>query len=530
MPSRIEIRYAGVNLSTYPKWFPKTLPGGRYNYFEVPWNAACPGFGNVLVTSTQLAAIKASVDEILGGDLELHVFDEEDKKVDVESVTLKNIVPIRALPIWGEFFRSKDVDSDGFPVSSESLGGGDVGVHDTPSNAEGLWCLELQDRRTSLISTNWVPLDKGAFNVQIGPMNGTYFVETTAANINSGWSTKEILDQIKDSSVQFTYTGDSIDALPKVYDVFVAAIPALIACDLLLAATLQNLVFKFDPTDTNPLATFNIVKLDKDCSPLLKAYAPLRMFGGSDYLFYWFKNPKGSAVIRNRLGSSTKDFSDYYKGKTPTPQDSDALIPFVRGTTSSYPADPINYREKQTYRGVYRGFCKGFLTNEYPISLVVFNWANNVPTTEITIGRQSPIRTLLEGPIAHFLRDIPSRVSINGDIGIPDSPGDFVAVITKCSDDFGYAEARIASGDPPNVTVDANAPTIKLFVAKNPFARAGDPVFVRSFTSGSKLKYYMTRMMIDPLSPYKAPTAAEKSPTQDTPALDAHCPDTIMLP
>lgn len=524
--SRIEIKYGGVDLTRYPNWLRKTLRQGRYNFFEVPWNASCPGYGNVLVTSGQLNRIKTAIDAVVGGDLELHVYDDDDVKDDLQSVTLKNIVPMRAVPLWGEFFRSKGVDEEGF-TKAESEGSSPAqAFHDSPDNSEGLWVLELQDKRTVLTVSNWIPLDQGAFNVQSGPMNGTSFVETTARNSSNAWDTKEILEKVtKPTEVQFTYTGGDINALPKVYDAFVAAIPSLVAADLLLAATIENLVFKFDPTVDNALATFNIVKLDKDCSPLLSAFSPWRLFGGSEQTFHWFENPKGVQVVRNRLSSSTRDFSDYYQALTPDPD----RVPYVRGTKSTS-SGIINFRNKQTYRGVYKGFLKGLLTTEYPISLVVFNWSNGVPTTEITIGRQSPIRTLLDGPIARYLRDIPSRVSINGDIGIPDQPGDFIAVITRCSDDFGYAEARIASGDPPDVTVDNNSALIKLFVAKNPFVRAGDPVFVRSFSSGSKLRYYMTRPVFDPLSPYKPPTDAEKSPNQDMPALDAHCPDTIFLP
>lgn len=440
---RIEIRYAGVDLTGYPPHLDKLIREGRYNFFEVPWNCSCPGYGNVIVTSEQLSRIRAFPQiEENGADLELLVFNDEGQ-ITAESAVLHFILPIRAVPIWGEHFRHSEIDEDGFP----SLGS----VFDTEANSEGLWSLELQDRRTKLISDYWIPPNAGAFNVQDTPFDGTKFLDTTAQSETVAWKTKEIIDRITDASVVFTFEDGNFDTLPKVYDVFVAGIPSLIAVDLLLNATITPHVFRFDPTQ--PLApVFNLVSLTKSIEPLVSAYAPLRLFGGGEIIFRQYRYPAGMPVWRNR-GGVAADFSDYYTSAA-VPELTSETTPYVRHTKSTS-IGGIAYRDRQPYHAIYSGFCSGFLSHLYPVSLVIFNWANHVPTTEVYVGRQSPVRTLLDGPTGHFLRDVPLRVSINGDIGLPELGGGaagFKGVIVKCNHQDGLARVNPV-GSPPNVEI-----------------------------------------------------------------------------
>jgi len=109
----------------------------------------------------------------------------------------------------------------------------------------------------------------------------------------------------------------------------------------------------------------------------------------------------------------------------------------------------------------------------------------------------------------------------------PGNGPDFICKITKCADATGYAECVATEGDPPTPTVPTGAKTLKVFLAVHPFVKKDDFIFVRAFR-GTDIKYYMTRPVFDPLSPYATPVA-NLAPAE-SPALAVQCTDTVTVP
>lgn len=453
------VRFAGVDITAVPSEFRTRLPDGHYNFFEVPWNMSCPGYGLVLVTGQQLAAIQSAAHHDTGDDLELLVEGGDDN----EQTVLKNIFMVKATQVWGENMRTGGLTPEG---NLQSIGD----LADTPFNMDGLWFLELQDKRNYWLRTTQNPLSTGVFNVTTGVSK---FVEETAKSDVEAYTDKEILSLLCPQMTLSSDPNNSLDQDTKLRDVFVVGLPTPIAADLILHHRGKGEVFKFDAT--SPDARFNVCKIDDNTQDLLSLIFPYRITGGSCITYQAFENQPAIVGYRNKLGTKS-DYSDYYE-----PQIggrwailTDNTKPKAVGSSGGEGGQSIpTYHHRGMYHALYRGFQNACLLDYVPVSLVKFNWHNSVPSTEIHIGQQSPIRTMLEGPTGRFLAEHPLPINFNGQIGLPFRPTEgFRGEIKLCNFDEGWALVL------PEGVLDFPENRIKVGLIPKTWHRGGDSVRV----------------------------------------------------
>ncbi len=448
MARRSDITFAGVSITAVPPQFQKNLPHGRYNFFEVPWNISCPGSGILLVSSQQILEIEGNADHDNGNQLVLGVYDDvlNDYIAD-ETTVLNGIYMIKATPVWGETFRNSFV----------------LDAYDLAANTEGLWALEIMDKRALFFN---MAAPKSVFNVTAGVQTSSgggnpvpKFVEGTSTNETTAYTDAEIFAQL-DIDTILNITGINTDSQQR--DIFLTGVPVPIACDLLLHNSLKNKVFKFDPFVGTRM---NAVSLDTDLSAMFSELMPFRLTGGSTKQYPTFETTASIILTKNKR-SGKADYSDYFK------EGHVVAFGYCRDTSYATPPTIPAYHAKFCYHALYRGFLNAVLVDEAPISLVRYSWAGAVPTTEVHVGQQSPIRTLLEGPTGHFLREVPLRVTIDGQIGLPlrTSMG-FRGKIILCNHTAGWAIVQ-----PDGTTTQADQ--VKVRLVPKTWHQGGDDVTV----------------------------------------------------
>lgn len=505
----MNITFCGVNVTTVPDQFKRVQPQGRFNYIDIPWNASCPSHGMLLVTANQLNGI---IEAGGYGDLVLEVTGDGESPDTVnedQSVTLKNIYCVKALPIFGEYYQP------------------------APDEHEGLYALEIQDIRSVLLMR--VPSNT-SINYQLPPFDGTNFV----AYSTSGGSPYTLQDIF--TILAF---GQGIDlSAPAPFDTMIPCdmdlrgIPLPVALDLIVSGMCINQVIKMDPSDESEPTKMALCSLDASVDLVMNTYMKYRLFGGKGVLFNP-ANRAGSYRIIPEHTYAVPDMSQDLNTRTAYPLPPENTVDFGSGVTINFvgitgvyqgtpPADISALRKvaanrsRNPVRNIYRGFIKDFLSVEYPFSLVTFDWSE-LPTTHVHLANTTPIRTLLEGPNWRFVKDLPTRVQYNGNLQPTTQPGSFLVKITKCAPQ-GYAEANILTGDPGGV-LSPTTETIPVFVGLESWWRVGDEVWV---VPGA-MKNARWVAVCGRYGPYfwKPIQSGEEAPGQDEPDPDDYCTDTV---
>lgn len=407
----VEVKFSGVPLSSVPPEFLHRNGGKRINYFEIPWGASVPGHGRILVSSNQLTDIENNLRTSGNGyaDLELRILENGEE---VESIVMKKIVLMSAHPVWGDTFTSTD-----------------------KKNNFGLWELELQDYRTIYLMKLMDQVGSNenhlaVFNART--VSDDEYLRHTLKNPTTSptpYQWKELIDEC------FLKVGKSLDNVPNPsvfpQNVNLSAIPALLAADLLVAHYSCRRAIRYNPVDDS----FFLANIHVDS--LFEEFEERKIFGGFSkvypisiphkvYRYYAGKELKSD--ISSEPKPSVKNFLTVSSANTTyLPEGTqgigsvvqDTVLPFYdryrisNGLDSSYAR-----RTLPQFHGAYHGFIKKFITEKALVGLVRYNWMD-IPFTEVHCGVQSPIRTVLDGPCAHFLRDTPLRLSIDGDLSLP---------------------------------------------------------------------------------------------------------------
>ena len=435
----VKVTYCGIPLSAVPPEYLRRNPGKRVNYFEVPWCASCPGYGRLLVTSEQLDKIEEKLKESKCGYSDLILSINEDG-TELDQVHLTNICLIAAHPVWGDTFTDGD-----------------------KKNSTGLWELEVQDYRSIRLMS---VLDKAGVNDnQLAVFNvknkaGEWINKT----INEGnpWTIKQLIEDKCFAPFDISIDPELPEIKTKPENLFLSALPAPLVADLLLAHHSCKMAIRYDPTEDRYFRAYE--SIDNFAATIEHR----KIFGGYSKLYpvgfpektMWYQRsielvddaktaakPTCKNFLRTTLGS-TNDRPDGTSGIGKVEEKT--VVPIYDRNNSMNPANSSYSRRKfPQFHAVYHGFIQESLSSTAMIGLVRFDWMDQ-PFTEIHAGLQSPIRTVLEGPCAHFLRDTPLRLSIDGDLSLPQLGGGgktYRGVITQCADSSGVGKAkRIVQG------------------------------------------------------------------------------------
>ena len=450
-----------------------------------------PGHALLLVSTDQRKAIEAAISTTGKGNLVLECLDKNTSGEWVadpqQSVTLYDWYLVRASPVWAH---------TGMLRTSENMG---LSKQIDLDQGEGLFEIELQDERASLLMRL---LD----------------TDTTAAlyNLLTDSSTKASRSFITDTinttptpDVPWTYgdlcskvftainragnygTGNKFDladidatlAASVPLEVFLMGIPALMCLDLLAHWSPFEFVCKYDSSQSVVNNSFGACRLDwpeTDPEPAsvtawktyLMGVLQYRMWGGASKVYpfvtipqkihIYEKDPSISSTRRSGLPT------EYYQHKVMTQTgtvsaDANSIMPYwsklAYGTAGTVSDRSHQKSLRQTgFHAVYMGFLPGMLNIEFPLSLVSYNWSGGAPVTEVHLTNVEPIKTLLNGPLGHFLRNIPLRVSLDGDITFPEKTSvGAVAdhfVITNCTSGTAGVVKIKHSTAPGSVTPD----------------------------------------------------------------------------
>jgi len=446
----VKVTYCGIPLSAVPPEYLRRNPGKRVNYFEVPWCASCPGYGRLLVTSEQLDKIEEKLKESKCGYSDLILSINEDG-TELERVHLTRICLIAAHPVWGETFTDGD-----------------------KKNSTGLWELEVQDYRSIRLMS---VLDKaGVNNNQLAVFNvknklGEWIDETI--NEDNPWTLKQLIEDKCFDPFDISIDPELPEIKTTPENLFLSALPAPLVADLLLAHHSCKMAIRYDPTEDryfrayesidNFAATIEHRKIFGGYSKLYPVGFPektMRYQRSIDIELVDDAKTAAKPTCKNFLNTTLASTNDRPAGTSGIGKvKSGTVVPIYDRNNSMTPADSSYSRRKfPQFHGVYHGFIRQALTSTAMIGLVRFDWMDQ-PFTEIHAGLQSPIRTVLEGPCAHFLRDTPLRLSIDGDLSLPPLGGSVYRFRLKAVY-HDYLECKQLDGTTfaPEVTVKVAKP------------------------------------------------------------------------
>ena len=444
----VKVTYCGIPLSAVPPEYLRRNPGKRVNYFEVPWCASCPGYGRLLVTSEQLDKIEEKLKESKCGysDLILTIIENG---AELEQVRLIRICLIAAHPVWGDTFTDGD-----------------------KKNSTGLWELEVQDYRSIRLMS---VLDKAGVNDnQLAVFNvknkaGEWINET----INEGnpWTIKQLIEDKCFDPFDISIDPELPEIATTPENLFLSALPAPLVADLLLAHHSCKMAIRYDPTEDRYFRAYESIDdfaATIEHRKIFGGYSKLYPVGFPEKTMRYQRDielvddaktaskPTCKNFLKTTL-ASTNDRPDGTSGIGKV--EKKTVVPIYDRNNSMNPANSSYSRRKfPQFHAVYHGFIQESLSSTAMIGLVRFDWMDQ-PFTEIHAGLQSPIRTVLEGPCAHFLRDTPLRLSIDGDLSLPQLGGGggktYRGVIIQCADSSGVGKARrIVQGKLENEKVD----------------------------------------------------------------------------
>ncbi|HOP33352.1 MAG TPA: hypothetical protein PKU94_08250, partial [Candidatus Hydrothermia bacterium] len=404
----VKVTYCGIPLSAVPPEYLRRNPGKRVNYFEVPWCASCPGYGRLLVTSEQLDKIEEKLKESKCGysDLILTIIENG---AELERVHLTRICLIAAHPVWGDTFTDGD-----------------------KKNSTGLWELEVQDYRSIRLMS---VLDKAGVNDnQLAVFNvknkaGEWINET----INEGnpWTIKQLIEDKCFDPFDISIDPELPEIATTPENLFLSALPAPLVADLLLAHHSCKMAIRYDPTEDRYFRAYESIDdfaATIEHRKIFGGYSKLYPVGFPEKTMRYQRDielvddaktaskPTCKNFLKTTL-ASTNDRPDGTSGIGKVEEKT--VVPIYDRNNSMNPANSSYSRRKfPQFHAVYHGFIQESLSSTAMIGLVRFDWMDQ-PFTEIHAGLQSPIRTVLEGPCAHFLRDTPLRLSIDGDLSLP---------------------------------------------------------------------------------------------------------------
>jgi len=460
----VKVTYCGIPLSTVPPEYLQRNPGKRVNYFEVPWCASCPGYGRLLVTSDQLDKIEKKLKESKCGysDLILSIIENG---AELERVHLTRICLIAAHPVWGDTFTSGN-----------------------KKNSTGLWELEVQDYRSIRLMS---VLDKAGVNdnqlavFNVKNKSGEWINETIndeeeeeetegeeeeEGEEGNPWTIKQLIEDKCFAPFDISIDPElpEIETTPE--NLFLSALPAPLVADLLLAHHSCKMAIRYDPTEDKYFRAYESIDdfaATIEHRKIFGGYSKLYPVGFPEKTMRYQRDIELVDDVKTAAKPTCKNFLKTTLEETEDRPDGTAgigaveektVVPIYDRNNSMNPANSSYSRRKfPQFHAVYHGFIQEALTSTAMIGLVRFNWMDQ-PFTEIHAGLQSPIRTVLEGPCAHFLRDTPLRLSIDGDLSLPQLGGGgktYRGVITQCADENRVGKAkRIVQGKVENEQVD----------------------------------------------------------------------------
>lgn len=405
----VKVTYCGIPLSAVPPEYLRRNPGKRVNYFEVPWCASCPGYGRLLVTSDQLEKIEEELKESNSGysDLILSIIENG---AELERVHLRKICLIAAHPVWGDTFTYED-----------------------KKNSTGLWELEVQDYRSIRLMS--VLDNEGVNNNQLAVFNvknklGEWIDETI--NEDNPWTIKQLIEDKCFDPFDISIDPElpeEIKTTPE--NLFLSALPAPLVADLLLAHHSCKMAIRYDPTEDRYFRAYESIDnfaATIEHRKIFGGYSKLYPVGFPEKTMRYQRDIElvddvktaAKPTCKNFLKTTLASTNDRPAGTAGIGKvEEKTVVPIYDRNNSMTPADSSYSRRKfPQFHAVYHGFIQEALTSTAMIGLVRFDWMDQ-PFTEIHAGLQSPIRTVLEGPCAHYLRDTPLRLSIDGDLSLP---------------------------------------------------------------------------------------------------------------
>lgn len=510
--TKFSVKYAGVSLTELGPEVQKTHPGRRFNYFEIPWNASCPGIGKLLVTSRQLREIESALVDTRGvGSLELSVDGQED-------VVLNNICLMRADPLDGHYRTS--------------------GSGNFLDNSEGLWVAEIQDYRCIDILQILDRVDRNAY-FNIRDVNNQWEPDTLfSIDPDTPWNSTNIIAEIVSRSGISLDTTSFNHGSTTFSNIFGVAIPCLHFLDLYLSIV-GGYVVTYDSRESQ--GQYKIVPLDVDVSSVISSVVPSRLLGGMSRVYSpsiaqkilaFNRNPSSSVFIdRYVTGTLTNPPSSVVEGNLGEPF-TDTEIPLFmdsHGVSGSIQPNRGRHSLINSHFSLM-GFWGGFL-GDYPVSLVTFDWSS-IPMTRVDFGVESPSKTLLTGPSGHFLRGVPLRLSIDGNIffnGQTVKSSTFFGTVVRCNKDAGVVQVEPLKGSILSPTIDPNADLRTVFVGIGSHVRTGDLLFCFSPLGAEGDVAYFGYKPLEGIV-WAAPTDPEMIQVQDNPSITNECNDSYPWP
>jgi hypothetical protein len=514
----VEVTYCGIPLSAVPTEYLQRNPGKRINYFEIPWCASCPGHGRLLVTSEQLTKIEGELQNSTKGYSDLILSITENGTV-LEQIHLIGICLIAAHPVWGDTFTSGD-----------------------KKNSTGLWELEVQDYRSIRLMS--VLDNAGVNNNQLAVFNvknkAGEWIDGTINGANP-WTLKQLIE-----NKCFYPFGISIDpALPAISttpeNLFLSALPAPLVADLLLAHHSCKMAIRYDPTADIYFRAYESIDnfaATIEHRKIFGGYSKLYPVGFPEKTIRYQRDIELADDAKTAAKPTCKNFLKTTLEATGDRPDGTVgigkvvpgtVVPIYDRNNSMTPADSSYSRRKfPQFHGVYHGFVASAITSTAMIGLVRYDWNNSSePFTEIHSGVQSPIRTALEGPCAHFLRDTPLRLSIDGDLSLPQLGGGSIShyVITNCVTGIAGVVKVKRSTAPGSSTAVTGAEEKLAWLGTDPFLGPNMPCWAIPF-GGSISGTEIPLKIIDEIQGaghWAAPTSGELATTQDNPTAATLC-------
>lgn len=469
--------FAGIGVVIPGADFNKTHPYTRVNFFDIPWTASVPGFGNILVHTEDLIAIESGLVENGGrGDLILECWEDG---ILLESVILPNLYPIKATPVLDHFMRVDEFDNENLTSTKPT---------DTLVNSKGLMILEIQDSRA-------VDMMLGSCIGDVWNVQDTKGKWTNSKDENTPYRLDELFPiLIPGNRVKVT--------LPPIFssialqNVSIGSIPVLTGIDLLINAAIVDVVAKYDITKSSPEVT--IVPFDQKAitalQNLISSSFPDRMWGGTvrNYpvaqaatrmqIWYWDKGQFVNKTVIATASSDTQQFRDFGpKEGSLLPVYAEALI----DPDDTALADKIfKPRLVDEFHQMYRGFKSAFLDVNLPLSMVSYSWNSGCPITEVRLENARPVRTLLNSPQGWFAKNYTLKSGANARI-TPEGQGasgkvGFFGIVTSCDHVSKLGKVKRTNNGRFDGIIDPNnpGPDIVVYVGENTWHDVGDLVCV----------------------------------------------------